>query len=138
MYGRPEDKVIGRDVDEAVGVATVAEDRAADRRFVVAEGWRRRELRVTRADGTSVTVDALTVALLDESGEPHGFLGLQRDLTERGRAEKALTEARMRSEALLGGLPEALVAVDRDWTYTYVNDLCPRAHPQPQRRAAHA
>ena len=28
----------------------------------------------------------------------------------------------MRSEALLGGLPEALVAVDRDWTYTYVND----------------
>ena len=38
MYGRPEDKVIGRDVDEAVGVATVAEDRAADRRFVVAEG----------------------------------------------------------------------------------------------------
>jgi signal transduction histidine kinase len=45
-------------------------------------------------DGTPIHVDSLTIAMRDEHGETTGYLTINRDITERVRAEERLEEAR--------------------------------------------
>jgi two-component system, cell cycle sensor histidine kinase and response regulator CckA len=52
-------------------------------------------------DGRSLTVDASVSAILDPSGNISGFLAIQRDVTERKRAEAALRESEDRYRDLV-------------------------------------
>ncbi|MDT3397385.1 PAS domain-containing sensor histidine kinase [Streptomyces sp. B1866] len=76
----------GRELEIAV-----AEGRLED------EGWR------VRQDGTRFWANVVITALIDDTGELRGFGKVTRDLTERRRAEQALTERRR----LLSHLVEA-------------------------------
>jgi PAS domain S-box-containing protein len=122
MYGWTADEVVGSHTLDVAQLGMSQEERAEVRRQAAEHGRWRGEVVAYRKDGTTVTVELITVALRGELGEVTGFLGIHRDISARKLAEQALREAQRRSETILESITDAFVAVDRDWRYTYVND----------------
>ncbi|MCI1191859.1 PAS domain S-box protein [Calidifontimicrobium sp. SYSU G02091] len=60
--------------------------------------FRPREWTYVRKDGTRLTVSLAITRMLDERGEPAGFLGVAVDVTERKRAERALRDLNVELE----------------------------------------
>jgi len=57
-----------------------------------------REYRVVKKDGSLITVEMSVGLMKDSVGDPAGFVGVSRDITERKRAEKALQLAKEEAE----------------------------------------
>jgi PAS domain S-box-containing protein len=122
MYGLTADEVIGRHMLTVSSLAMTVEERVAALRAAADHGHWRGETFAHRHDGTSISVELVTVALRSEEGDVTGFLAIHRDITERKRAEEALRDSQRRAETILESITEAFVAVDREWRYTYVNE----------------
>jgi PAS domain S-box-containing protein len=73
-------------------------------------------------DGSSVSVELITVALRDAQGQISGYLGIHRDISERRRAAAALREADLRNRNVLESITDDFFAFDEHWGYVYVND----------------
>jgi PAS domain S-box-containing protein len=123
MYGWSEREVLGQHVSSFLRVDLSEERRAEVRREVAERGRWRGEATVERSDGSSVSVEVITVAIRDEDGEITGCLGIHRDITERKQVEQALRKANRRSEMILDSISDTFFAVDASWRYTYLNEL---------------
>ncbi|MDO9549528.1 MAG: PAS domain S-box protein [Methanoregula sp.] len=93
LYGWKADEVLGRfglditqtefpDMEKSVALHTIEE-----------RGQWRGETTQVRKDGTRISVEISSVVLHDESGRITGYISVNRDITERKRAEKALKES---------------------------------------------
>lgn len=76
------------------------------------------EVRLRRADGTTLAVEARVRPMFDRAGRYEGSVSIMRDVTELKAAE---TEHRFRA-ALLDAIGEAVTASDKDGIITYVNN----------------
>ncbi len=76
---------------------------------------------VIRKDGAKVVGEASVSLLKDSKGQPIGFRGIARDITERKRAEEALTIEKQRFETLSKNAPFGMVMIDQDGTFKYIN-----------------
>jgi PAS domain S-box-containing protein len=122
LYGYDAGEILGRHASE-VASDRVDERRAELDRRLLEDDRVQGELTVRRKDGTTVEVDITALAIRDDSGALIGYLGVHRDITDRRRAEDERRAAQRRIETILETITDAFVAVDRDWRYTYVNDL---------------
>jgi len=77
------------------------------------------QLRCRRKDGSELPVEVSLSPLHTEEGMQ--ALGIVRDVTERKRAEDALSEAEERSRLLLESAGEGIFGVDRNGVTTFVN-----------------
>jgi len=69
---------------------------------------------LTRKDGTKIIVEASVTLIRNPEGEPIGFRGVVRDITERKQAEKALQEAKTRFENLFETANELIITTDAE------------------------
>jgi len=76
-----------------------------------AEGF---DWELTRKDGTKRIVEASITLIRNPEGEPIGFRGVVRDITERKQAEKALQEAKTRFENLFETANELIITTDAE------------------------
>jgi PAS domain S-box-containing protein len=76
-----------------------------------------------RKDGTRLDVDARTVTARDEKGRITGFISVNREITDRKRAEKAALESEARYRLVLDTLMEGCQIIDFDWRYVYINEV---------------
>jgi PAS domain S-box-containing protein len=98
MYGYTPQDVVGRATPKIIRSGNVDEDAYAKFWDTIAQNSEvRGEFITKRKNGACVHVDATASPILDEHGALMGYLGIQRDITERKKAEAALT----RSELLL-------------------------------------
>lgn len=81
-------------------------------------------------DGSLRTLESSGVPMRDAEGRFVGFRGIDRDITERKKVERALQEAmarsaqeKARSEAIIAAIGEGLVIVDRDYKILYQNQI---------------
>lgn len=81
------------------------------------------EVTQVRRDGTRVDVDARTVAVRNEEGIITGFITVNREITDRKRAETAAIESDARYHRVLDAMMEGCQIVDFDWRYVYVNKV---------------
>ncbi len=74
-----------------------------------------------RKDGTTFWNALLVSPTRDERGAMTGFIGIQRDITQRRQAELALHRSEEHFRTLADNLPDLVARFDRDQRYLYVN-----------------
>src|SRR5689334_5009681 len=84
------------------------------------------ELHFQRKDGSDGIADVVVVARRDELGVPNAWIGVNRDITARRRAEDSLAENRALLAALVKAAPVAIIALDADERVTLWNAAAER------------
>lgn len=79
------------------------------------------EVQRPRKDGQLITVNGWSAPLRDADGMVRSIVAIMADVTERKRAERALTEAYQRNTEILESISDAFYAVDLNWQFTYIN-----------------
>ncbi len=74
-----------------------------------------------RKDGTTFWNALLISPTRDEHGAMTGYIGIQRDITQRRQAELALHRSEEHFRTLADNLPDVVARFDRDQRYLYVN-----------------
>ena len=69
---------------------------------------------IIRKDGTRRTVEASVSLIRDEEGNVTGFRAVNRDITERQKAEKELAEHRVQLEAIFRSVKDAIITLDSE------------------------
>jgi PAS domain S-box-containing protein len=120
VFGYEAEEMLGRSVAELypdVHAAAMAED--LDR--ILAGQDFLGEWRGRRRDGSSIQVRIRTTLVRGARGEPAGFLGVARDVTELREAEAAVARGRAGLELIADTAPAYIVRCDADRRYTFAN-----------------
>jgi PAS domain S-box-containing protein len=80
------------------------------------------DFRITTRNGSTCTVRLSASLMRDSSGEPVGFRGIVRDVTERMAAEEALRESERKYRTLFEDSLDAIVITDRKGTFVDLNE----------------
>jgi diguanylate cyclase (GGDEF)-like protein/PAS domain S-box-containing protein len=76
---------------------------------------------IIRKDGTQRIVEASFTLKKDSSGEPIGFRGIIRDITERKQFERVLQQERETFFSILQKEPYGALLINTDETFLYIN-----------------
>lgn len=80
---------------------------------------------ILRKDGTRRQVEVSAATILDQSGQPIGFRGTTRDITERRQMEEQLRRSEERYRTIIEDIEDSCFEVDLGGRFTFVNDaLC--------------
>ena len=79
-------------------------------------GWE-----VFRKDGTKVFGEVSVSLIKDSKGQPIGFRGIARDITERKQAEEALQAEKQKFQTLSEQAPFGLMMINKDGAFEYIN-----------------
>jgi two-component system, cell cycle sensor histidine kinase and response regulator CckA len=75
--------------------------------------------------GEKIAVEASVILLRDDQGNPAGFRGVVRDVTQRKQAEQALRESEEKYRTILENMVESYFELDLMGNYTFFNEsLC--------------
>ncbi|MBE9594072.1 MAG: PAS domain S-box protein, partial [Proteobacteria bacterium] len=74
-----------------------------------------------RKDGTKRFVEISVSLIKDSEGDPTGFRGILRDVTERKKSEEALKESEERFRVLVEESPLGISLIDKNGNYKYIN-----------------
>ena len=80
------------------------------------------ELEMVRKDGSTVWTEATMNMVYHEDGEPTGIIGVTRDITERKRTEKALTESKNYLDRIINSVADPIFVKDRQHRWVLLND----------------
>ena len=84
------------------------------------------EIHVIRKDGSMGICETAVVPLRNEKGEPIATIGVNRDITERKRAEAALRESEERIRAIMENAVDAIITIDENGTVESANPAVER------------
>ncbi len=108
IYGWQAGEVIGRPIVEVLQTEYDRTTREAVLQTALETGEYRGEVRQLRKDGSPVPIESTVRALRDANGRPMGLVGVNRDITERKRAEEV-----MRRQALIfESIYDAVIVTD--------------------------
>lgn len=105
--------------DEALRVASIFNPLAAERK-----GFRGLRNVNLHKDGRLVVLETNGVPILDSDGNLCGYRGIDRDVTERDRAEQALRESEERLRHLITSSNDWVWEVDANTVYIYASPQC--------------
>ena len=77
---------------------------------------------MTSKNGVKRYVEASASLLKDSSGNPTGFKGIIRDITERKKAEESLKQSEEKYRTILENIEDGYYEVDLDGNFTFFND----------------
>jgi PAS domain S-box-containing protein len=130
MYGWTEKEATGQVMHELLHTGHSIPVSEMDR-ILSQEGRWHGELAHTRSNGRQIVVESRQVLQRDNAGRPAGYLEINRDITERKRAEEALRQSRARLEAALASMTDAVFIADAEGRFIHFNDAFARFHRFP-------
>ena len=122
LYGWKTEEGVGRLAEKILQTEFSGNTREDAIRQLKQSGEFFAEVTQARSDGSRVDVEAHTVTMRDEAGRITGFISVNRDISERKRAESAALESETRYHRVLDSMMEGCQIIDFDWRYVYVNE----------------
>jgi PAS domain S-box-containing protein/putative nucleotidyltransferase with HDIG domain len=113
ILGYPREELIGtnnRRYMDALSAKHVFE--TFNRVFVTGESSKSLDWKLIRKDGSTRTVEISVSLVRNAKGEPAGFRGLLRDITEKKLADEALRESEEKYRQLVDNAPAGIYEVD--------------------------
>lgn len=123
IYGWKAEEAIGKGAEKILQTqfSTITREEAI--RQIRELGEFSEEVVQVRRDGTRFDVEAHTVAVRDEEGRITGFITVNREITDRKRAEFAALESEARYHRVLDTMMEGCQIIDFNWRYAYINEV---------------
>ncbi|HTX34869.1 MAG TPA: PAS domain S-box protein [Bryobacteraceae bacterium] len=119
MYGWTAEEAAGKTIHELLHTSSNVAIAEIDRVLAGADRWEG-ELVHTRADGRQIVAESRQVLLREDAGVAAGYLEINRDITDRRRAEDALRESAKQFETLANGIPQLCWMANEDgWIFWY-------------------
>ncbi|MFC5649128.1 PAS domain S-box protein [Paenibacillus solisilvae] len=119
LHGWMEDEVIGQ-ILPMTPEENKAEEFQLYERIIQGEEYCGFEVSKLRKDGSSFFANVTISAMKDDDGEVIAFVGVERDITEKKKAEARLMESEERYRVLIESSPEPIVVYQGD-RVTFVN-----------------
>ena len=123
LYGWPTAQAIGQHIDKIIPIDRYMDginDAAQIEIIVRTGGWRGVFLQRTR-DRRELVIDGATRAFHDDQGAIKGYIGINRDITERHQVQAALRISEERFRAIIENGAEAVLLVSADRQIRYVS-----------------
>ena len=76
---------------------------------------------ITRKDGTKAIIEMSASLVRNSEGEPIGFRGISRHVTEHKKMEKALRQSEERYRTILENMQEVYYEIDLAGNWTFLN-----------------
>jgi len=122
IYGWKAEEVFGRPAQEVLRTEFPGAERSAVIGAAVETGNFRGEVVQYRKDGTAIHVESKVIALRDDCGRTTGYVGVNRDISERKRAEEAVRHREAILEAISFAASRFLRATNWDESFQDVLD----------------
>ena len=130
-YSNPAiERILGYGPEEIVGRSSLDVMHEDDKKMVESIlrdseekrcGWNNLLLRWRHKNGTYRYLESNAVPILNAKGDLVGFQGVDRDITERKKAEEALQKEREISLSILENAPYGVALIDKGGEYVYIN-----------------
>jgi two-component system sensor histidine kinase EvgS len=122
MYGYGPEEVVGRVTPRILKSGLMSEDIYEKFWEELIKGQEvKREITNKRIDGTIIDVEGSANVILDENNSTIGFLGIQRDITERKKTEEALIKSEEKFRTIMENSADPIFITDSQGKYTYIN-----------------
>jgi len=121
LYGWTADEVLGHHAGEVMPTQFVGTDGDRALRWLIEHGQWSGEIEQQHRDGTAVRVEAKAIAFRDDAGAFTGFVSVNRDITDRNRAEAALRASEARFRLLVEHASDIIMIVNADSTFRYLS-----------------
>jgi PAS domain S-box-containing protein len=112
LYGWAADEAIGRSMDALLPTTYFDGDGEQVKTAFLHEGHWQGEVAQPHKDGTLLAIQGSVSMLRDGAGRFIGAVAVNRDITERKRAEEALRESEARLAGIVGSAMDAIISVD--------------------------
>jgi PAS domain S-box-containing protein len=121
FLGRSKPEIVGKTVDDLFPLdqAAVFQERALQ--ALRSPGTSHYETRMRHADGTDHDIIAFLAAFNDDRGRISGLVGVLLDVSDRKRAEQALSESESRYRAMFEEAAEGILIRDMNYRYLDAN-----------------
>ncbi len=123
LTGYTEAELLGKSCAILQGPATDPEITKRLHTAIHGDGFFDGKILNYRKDGTTFWNALLVSPTRDERGAMTGFIGIQRDITQRRQTELALRRSEEQFRMLANNLPDVVARFDRNHRYLYVNPM---------------
>ncbi len=121
IYGWKAQEVIGKTGEEVLKTEFFSTSRAEALQQLQETGEFSAEITQLRKDGSRVDIETRTVALRDDSGYVTGYVSVNRDISERKRAEVQLEQSNQKLNQILASIQDDFYVLDREWNFVYAS-----------------
>ena len=123
MHGLPKEKMLGMNnrqyMDEEIAKKVY---KIFNQVYKTGQPGKIFEWEIIRDGDKKAVVESSIYLVRDAKGEPVGFRGITRDITERKQADEALRESEGKYRSILESIAEGYYEVDLAGNFTFVND----------------
>jgi PAS domain S-box-containing protein len=120
IYGHTETEALGKNLTDLLGFTPPASDSQEHADFLE-KGYFKGELTMKRKDGSQVTIEAHTIALMDEKGEFTGRVSVDRDITAYKQMQNKVYESEAMLKLVINTVPQAIFWKDLNAIYRGCN-----------------
>lgn len=121
IYGLPADEVIGKRMDAVIQQEYLNDTLESSLDHINKYGFWSGEVYTDRKDGKRIYLHSSVTFLTDENGNRRGFVGINRDITDRKKADDALRNSEERYRSVVNALGEGIILFDREGKIITIN-----------------